>query len=102
MYSPVFSLFFLNPYAPGLNEGASATRKKQPWRTTVFSHYKNTEMARVDRYKVVVRDEGKGRGELYDLRVDHDEIQNQYENPQFEDIRNSLSGQLANWRKFLV
>jgi len=76
--------------------------KKQPWRTTVFAHYKNTEMARVDRYKVVVRDEGKGRGELYDLRVDHDEIQNQYENPQFEDIRNSLSGQLANWRKFLV
>jgi len=76
--------------------------KKQPWRTTVFSHYKNTEMARVDRYKVVVRDEGKGPGELYDERVDKEEIQNQYDNPQFEDIRNGLAGQLANWRKFLV
>jgi len=91
---------------PGRSYALMATGKpfprKDPWRTTVFAHYKNTEMARVDRYKVVVRDEGKGRGELYDLRVDHDEAQNQYENPQFEDIRNALSGQLANWRKFLV
>jgi arylsulfatase A-like enzyme len=91
---------------PGRSYAPMATGKpfpkKQPWRTTVFAHYKNTEMARVDRYKVVVRDEGKGPGELYDLRVDRDEAQNQYENPQFEDIRNNLSGQLANWRKSLV
>ena len=41
--------------------------KKLPWRTTVFSQYQNTGMARDRRYKVVVRDGGKGPGELYDL-----------------------------------
>ena len=34
--------------------------KKQPWRTTVFAILRNTGMARVERYKLVVRDEGKG------------------------------------------
>jgi arylsulfatase A-like enzyme len=76
--------------------------KKQPWRTTVFAHYRNTEMARVDRYKLVSRDEGKGPGELYDLRVDREESANQYDNAQFEDVRNSLAAKLADWRKFLV
>ncbi len=76
--------------------------KKQPWRTTVFGSYRNTEMARVDRYKLVMRDEGKGPGELYDLRMDHTEADNHYADAQFEDVRNSLAGQLAAWRKTLA
>jgi hypothetical protein len=42
--------------------------KKQPWRTTVFGHFRNTEMARDLRYKVVLRNDGAGPNELYDLR----------------------------------
>src|SRR5262249_23015006 len=38
--------------------------KKQPWRTTVFGHYQNTDMARIERYKLIVRDGGQGPGEL--------------------------------------
>jgi len=77
--------------------------KKQPWRTTVFSHYQNTDMARQKRYKLVVRDQGKGipagPGELYDLSVDPRERVNQYENPQFVTVRTSLAAELANWKR---
>jgi len=75
--------------------------KKQPWRTAVFGRYRNTEMARVDRYKLVMRDEGKGPGELYDLRVDRAEMNNLSGDAQFEDVKSSLTGQLAAWRKSL-
>ena len=44
--------------------------KKEPWKTTVFARYRNTAMARDDRYKLVVRDEGKGPNELYDYKAD--------------------------------
>jgi arylsulfatase A-like enzyme len=77
--------------------------KKQPWPTTVFSHYQNTDMARQKRYKLVVRDQGKGvppgPGELYDLAVDPRERVNQYENPQFVTVRTPLAAALANWKQ---
>ena len=40
-------------------------------------------MAREERYKVVLRDGGKGPNELYDLTSDRVEKVNQYDNPQF-------------------
>jgi arylsulfatase A-like enzyme len=73
--------------------------KKEPWRTTVFGQYRNTEMARDNRYKLVVRDEGKGPGELYDLTADPREKVNHYANPQFVSVRDRLSADLAVWRK---
>jgi arylsulfatase A-like enzyme len=73
--------------------------KKQPWRTTVFSHYQNTDMARDKRYKLVLRDQGKGPGEVYDLNVDPRERVNQYENPQFVTVRTSLAAELAKWKQ---
>ena len=38
--------------------------KKEPWRTTVFAQTCSTAMARTDRYKLVMRNDGKGPGEL--------------------------------------
>jgi arylsulfatase A-like enzyme len=73
--------------------------KKQPWRTRVFSHCQNTDMAREKRYKLVSRDQGKGVGELYDLGVDTRERVNQYENPQFLTVRTSLAAELAKWKQ---
>jgi arylsulfatase A-like enzyme len=87
-------------YAPLVN--GTQFSKKRPWRTTVFAHLRNTDMARVDRYKLVVRDEGKGPGELYDLRVDRAEMANQYDDAQFEDVKSNLSGQLTQWKKYLA
>lgn len=73
--------------------------KKEPWRTTVFGHFRNTEMARDNRYKVVLRDEGKGPNELFDLRTDPREKVNQYENPAYLSVRDRLTAELSAWRK---
>jgi len=73
--------------------------KKQPWRKTVFGHYRNTEMARIEQYKLVSRDGGKGPGELYDLVADPYEHTNQYDNPQFLSVKTTLSQSLAAWKQ---
>ena len=73
--------------------------KKQPWRTTVFAQYREGSMARSDRYKLVIRDEGKGAGELYDDKVDPRELVNQYENPQFLTVKNTHFAELAKWKR---
>ncbi|MBI1788999.1 MAG: sulfatase-like hydrolase/transferase [Acidobacteria bacterium] len=73
--------------------------KKEPWRTTVFGHFRNTEMARDSRYKLVLRDEGKGPGEFYDLRTDPRERNNQYENPAHLTVRDNLTRALQAWRQ---
>lgn len=73
--------------------------KKQPWRTTVFGNYQNTGMTRTDRYKIVLHSDGKGPGELYDVRTDGRERVNQYDNPQFLTVKNSLSAEFARWKQ---
>jgi len=73
--------------------------KKHPWRTAVFAHYQNTEMSRIERYKLVSRDGGKGPGELYDLQADPGEHVNQYDNQQFLTVRTGLADRLAAWKQ---
>jgi arylsulfatase A-like enzyme len=73
--------------------------KKQRWRTTVFGNYQNTDMAREERYKVVLRDGGKGPNELYDLNADPREKVNQVDNDQFASIKTSLSADIAKWKQ---
>jgi arylsulfatase A-like enzyme len=73
--------------------------KKQPWRTTVFAEYRNTDMARDARYKLVLRNEGKGPNELYDLPADPAERVNQAENEQYLGVKNSLGALLAKWKQ---
>ena len=73
--------------------------KKQPWRTTVFAQYGDTAMARNDRYKLIVRNDGKGPGELYDDKVDARERVNQYDNPQFMTVKASLAADLGKWKR---
>jgi arylsulfatase len=73
--------------------------KKQPWRTTVFAQYGDTTMARNDRYKLIVRNEGKGPGELYDDKLDARERVNQYDNPQFMTVKAALQTELTRWKQ---
>ena len=73
--------------------------KKQPWRTMLFAQYRDTAMARSDRYKLILRNEGKGPGELYDDKVDARERVNQYENPQFLTVKTTHSAELAKWKR---
>lgn len=73
--------------------------KKEPWRELVFGHFRNTEMARDNYFKLVLRDEGKGDNELYDIRRDPRETANRYDDPGFTTVRDRLAGQLAQWRQ---
>ena len=56
-------------------------------------------MARSERYKLVVRNEGKGPGELYDDKLDPREKLSQYENPQFMTVKASLVAELGKWKQ---
>jgi choline-sulfatase len=72
--------------------------KKQPWPTTVFGHFRNTEMARDRRYKLVLRNQGAGPNELFDLGADPGERVNQYDNERFRSVREELARELEAWR----
>jgi len=73
--------------------------KKERWRTTVCGHYQNTDMARVERYKVVLRDGGKGPNELYDLHDDPHEKVNQVDNDEFTSVKSTLGAEIAKWKQ---
>jgi len=73
--------------------------RKEPWRNLVFGEFRNTFMARDARYKLILRNEGQGPNELYDLRTDPREKTSQFTNPEFITVRDRLAGELAAWRK---
>jgi arylsulfatase A-like enzyme len=73
--------------------------KNEPWHNVVFAHFRNTEMARDTRYKIVLRNGGKGPNELFDVARDPREKVNQYENAQFVTVRERLTKELAEWRR---
>lgn len=72
--------------------------KGQPWPSTVFGHFRNTEMARDRYYKLILRNDGNGPNELYDLRTDPREKINRYENPEYVTVRDRLTNELSAWR----
>jgi arylsulfatase A-like enzyme len=76
--------------------------KKQPWRNLVFGHFRNTEMARDPRFKLILREEGEGPNEFYDLRADPREKANQYGNAQYVTVRDQLADDIEAWRKKFV
>lgn len=73
--------------------------KKEPWRNLIFGHFRNTEMVRDARFKLVLRNNGEGPNELYDLRSDPHEKVNQYANDGFLTVRERLAQELAAWRR---
>ncbi len=73
--------------------------KKQPWRKAICAHTQNTDMAREEDYKVVLRDDGKGANELYDLTKDPGEKVNLYDAPEYLDVRTRLTGDITRWKQ---
>ncbi len=73
--------------------------KKQPWRKAICAHTQHPDMAREEDYKVVLRDEGKGANELYDLTKDPVEKVNLYDAPEYLDVRNRLTGDITRWKQ---
>jgi arylsulfatase A-like enzyme len=72
--------------------------KKEPWKNYLFGKYRDTEVARDARYKLVLRRGGAGPNELFDLRADEREKINQFENPAFVNTRERLGKELAAWK----
>ena len=72
--------------------------KKRTWPGIALGRLRNTEMARDDRYKLILREQGKGPNELYDEVTDPGEKTNQYDNPQFVSVRDQLAAALSTWR----
>jgi arylsulfatase A-like enzyme len=73
--------------------------KKEQWRELVFGHFRYTEMARDNYFKLIRRNDGRGVNELFDLRQDPREMVNQYNSPGFVTVRDRLAGQLSEWRQ---
>jgi arylsulfatase A-like enzyme len=73
--------------------------KNQAWKNVVFGHFRNTEMARDNRFKIVLRNDGKGPNELYDLTKDPREKANQYDNAEYITVRDRLTKELDGWRQ---
>jgi arylsulfatase A-like enzyme len=73
--------------------------KGEVWEDMVFGHFRNTEMARDNRFKLVLRNGGDGPNELFDLRNDSREMANQYDNEQFITVKKNLTARLSAWRE---
>ena len=73
--------------------------KKRTWRSTVFASYRGAAMARTERYKLVLREEGKGPNELFDLPGDPAERADQIDNEQYLGVKTTLTGELAQWKQ---
>jgi arylsulfatase A-like enzyme len=71
----------------------------EPWKDMVFAHFRNTEMVRDRRYKLVIRNGGEGPNEFYDLRKDPRERVNEWENAGYDNMRDRLRIALEGWRK---
>lgn len=72
---------------------------RKVWNDLVLGELRGAEMARDNRFKVVLRGEGQGPDELYDLRKDPNERVNQYENQGFADVRTRLEDELRAWHE---
>lgn len=73
--------------------------KKSPWRHTVFGQYRNTEMARDTRFKLVLRNNGAGPNEFFDLDDDPREKVNHYEDPKYTNDRDQMTRAIEGWRR---
>jgi arylsulfatase A-like enzyme len=73
--------------------------KRKPWRNLVFGHFRNTEMVREGRFKLVLRNGVEGPNELFDLAADPREKVNRYEDDQYITVRDRLTHKLEAWRK---
>lgn len=73
--------------------------KRQPWTDLVFGELRGIEMARDNRFKLLLREEGQGASEIYDLRKDPNERINQFENQEYADARTRLEAELRAWHE---
>ncbi len=77
--------------------GLPLPKHEPEWPGTVFGYYRNTQMARDNRFKLIIRNNGEGPNELYNLRTDPRERRNEYDNAGFLTVRDRLRKELDEW-----
>ena len=73
--------------------------RKQPWQELVFGQLRYAHMVRDNYFKLVLRRDGAGPNELFDVRKDPLERVNLYEDPGFVTVRDKLAKVLSAWRE---
>lgn len=81
----------------------ATTRALGRWENRVFGYFRNTAMAREERYKLVARNEERGRwrgpNELWDLEEDPTEHSNRIDDRALGRVRDRLTKDLNAWIK---
>ena len=73
--------------------------KKNPWRTIVYGNFDNAETASDNRFKLVIRDGGRGPNQFFDLRANPNiAATNLYNNRAFVTARDMLRRNLTQWK----
>jgi arylsulfatase A-like enzyme len=75
------------------------TRALGRWDNRVFGYFRNTTMIREERYKLVLRSEGRGPNELWDLQTDPREQENRFDDRSLSRVRQRLTRDLTAWVK---
>ena len=73
--------------------------KRTPWSDLVFAELRGADMARDNRFKLILRPEDQGPSELYDVRGDPNERANQYANQSYVDARDKLATAVRAWHE---
>ena len=73
--------------------------KRRPWTDLVFGGLHGADMARDNRFKLILRPEDQGPSEFYDIRGDPNERSNQYANQSYVDARDRLAAELRTWHE---
>lgn len=72
--------------------------KRETWPSYVYGNFRYADYVRDQRYKLVLRHDGQGPNELFDIRADRRERVNQFDNPQFLNTRDRLAAALKDWK----
>ena len=77
----------------------ATTRALGRWDNRVFGYFRNTATVREERYKLVLRNQGKGPNELWDLETDPTEHSNRIDDHSLSHVRHRLTKELNAWIK---
>jgi len=77
------------------------TRNLGRWDNRVFGYFRNTAMLRDEQFKLVLRNQGKGPNELWDLSVDPAEHSNRIDDRSLARVLRKMERDLNDWiRKY--
>ena len=72
--------------------------KKAPWKPMVYGSFGDADTASDNRFRLILRDGGKGANQLFDMINDPKQGTNQFSNRNFVTTRDELRHNLLEWK----